>query len=131
MDINTGPDRLIRAADEISQAEKNLRIRANDIEAVIASLRHSEDESMQIAATKLTKRVNELCEKIRSVRMTWVALEKIAEVYMRTESDIMEYEDSLQGQRMTPYAAGKDHLDAYTISFPAGMTYMDETFERL
>lgn len=112
----------MRAAEEIGQAERNITHRSYDIEEVITHLSHSQDESLQIVASKLRKTLSELRRETRSVKMTQVALEKIAETYAQTEEDIRAYEDRMTMQPISRVLS-QDILDGYKAY--AGKTFSE------
>lgn len=99
MIINVTPQRLIRAADELDRSGKVLTYTAYTIEETIRSLKHSDDESMQVIAVKLSKTVDSLERKTRVTRTFSMALYRIAELYKRTEDNVQSFEDT-NGKRM-------------------------------
>ncbi|MBR0308477.1 MAG: hypothetical protein IJH92_06250 [Mogibacterium sp.] len=93
MIINVLPDRLIRTADELRRTERKLTLAAYDIEEVISGLSHSDDEAFRIAAEKLSKTLENLQRRIFITRLLATAASRIASVYMKTETDIEDYEN--------------------------------------
>lgn len=93
MIINTRPERCIRLAEELKQTESNLNAVSYSIEEVISGLRHSDSESMQIAANRLSGTLESLRRKNRTVCMMHTALERIGALYKKTEDEIRGYED--------------------------------------
>lgn len=100
MNINTAPDRCLRAAAEMRRSEQNLRYAAGSIEEVINSLKHSEEESMQIIANKLHGTLEATCSRNRTIRLMYMVLEKAAEMYSRTEAEISDFGET--GPKMKP-----------------------------
>lgn len=95
MNINAIPNRCIRIAGELSTTEQNLKYAGGSVEEVINGLRHSDDESLQIVAAKLSKTLETINIKIRAVRMMRIALEKIAALYDRTEAGISDHGETI------------------------------------
>lgn len=111
MDIYNMPIRCVRTSEEIRQIEKNLNTQANEIQAVISSLKRSDDESMMMVANKLQKTEEHLRVKIRLTNKIGLALSKIAAVYSKNEDGIMAYEEwdiSRRGNRFKTYTISRN-----------------------
>lgn len=93
MIINVIPQRIMRTAEELKESKKALIYAGYSIEEVIDSLRRSEDQSLQIVAAKLNKNLDQLRIKIKIIDAVIIALDRVAAIYARTESNAVSYED--------------------------------------
>lgn len=93
MIINVIPQRIMRTAEELKESKKALIYAGYSIEEVIDSLKRSEDQSLQIIAAKLNKSLNQLRVKIKIIDAVIIALDRVAAIYARTESNAVSYED--------------------------------------
>ena len=98
------PIRCLRAAAEMRRAEKNLRHEVYEIENVISALTQTEEESIHIAAGRLEGYLEELRRETRAASMLGVMLEKITEMYARTEAGIQDYMDEAVQTRPVSYS---------------------------
>ena len=110
MIINVIPQRLIRAADELSRSGKVLTYTAYTIYETASSLKRSDDESMQIIAAKLTRTAENLERRSRVIKASSVALYRVAEIYAKTEDNIQSFEDMQYFKTYVTYKAHKISL---------------------
>lgn len=105
MILNVIPQRLSGAADELRRSERVLSYAGYSIEETIDSLRHSEDESMLVIASKLSKTLERLRLRIRVIRAMYTALDRIAAAYMRAEEKAVSYEDEINAAEFMRYGS--------------------------
>ena len=122
MNISVIPARCIRVADELKQIERQLNIQASEIEAVIASLKITEDEAMMTIAVKLSKTLEDLQTKIRVTKLEATALSKIATVYAKMENGVADYENVDMFRKIIRYKA---------TTLNGNRTRIERTFEKL
>ena len=93
--IDINPTRCIRSAEELSGTRRVLLQQADIIAGVCGNLRSSPDESMQTIAEKLERYMSDIERESRISDTLSLMLEKIAETYIRTEKDAVEYGDQI------------------------------------
>ena len=93
--IDVNPIRCMRAADEMLQIQNNLRHESYEIEYVIAALKRTDEDAMQIAAAKLERYLSALLTETRAAAVMGDMLNKVSETYLRVEQGLQEYLDEI------------------------------------
>lgn len=119
MIINVIPQRLLRVEEELRQTERVLIYTGYSIEQIIESLKHSEDESMLLIASKLSKTLDRLMIRTKTTKLIITALDRIAAAYTRTEERVVSFEDEVN---VTAYMRYK-HMDISKVRTRAAQTF--------
>lgn len=93
--IDVNPTRCMRSAEELSGTRRALLQQADILAGVCSNLRSNSDQSMQSIAEKLERYISDIEREGRISETISLMLGKIAESYMRTERDTIEYGEQI------------------------------------
>ena len=119
--IDVNPTRCIRSAEELSGTRRVLLQQADILTGVCSYLRSDPDEAMHSIAEKLEGYISDIEWESRVSETMSLMLEKVAEEYIRTERDAIEYGDQVYAAPVTygPIFFGnvavkaKEHFEEY------------------
>ncbi|MBR3200975.1 MAG: hypothetical protein IKG17_06530 [Mogibacterium sp.] len=110
--IDVNPNRCIRSAEELSGTRRVLLQQADIVTEVCSYLRSDPDEAMHSIAEKLERYVSDIEWESRVSESMSLMLEKVAEEYLRTERDSLEYGDQIY---IAPVTYGTIFLGDVTV----------------
>ena len=93
--IDINPNRIIRSAEELSGTRRTLLTQADILMGVCSTLRSNSDESMNNIAERLERYVADIERESRISETISLMLEKVAEEYLRTERDAIDYGEQI------------------------------------
>ncbi len=79
---------------ELRRLEQILMREYDSLSEVIFNLRRIEEQGIKISARKLEAQKSNLYNQIRKVQSLRITLEKIIQLYQKTENSISDYEDN-------------------------------------
>ena len=79
---------------ELRRLEQILMREYDSLSEVIFNLRRIEEQGIKISARKLETQKSNLYNQIRKVQSLRITLEKIIQLYQKTENSISDYEDN-------------------------------------
>ena len=78
---------------ELRRVEQILMREYDSLSEVMSGLRRIEEEGIRISARKLEIQKSNLYNQIRKIQSLRITLEKIVQLYQKTENSITDYED--------------------------------------
>lgn len=93
--IDINPYRCISSAEDLSGTRRVLLQQADILTGVCGSLRANEDPSMNSIAERLEGYISDIERESRVSETMSLMLEKIAESFLRTERDAIEYGEQI------------------------------------
>lgn len=99
--IDVNPMRCIRTAEEMGMTRRVLLQQADILSGASAILRESDDGSLHEIARKLDRYINDIHIEGRIALEMSMMLEKIAEMYMRTENENQDFLDQIYMEPVT------------------------------
>lgn len=93
--IDVNPTRCIRSAEELSGTRRILLQQADILTGVCSYLRSDSDQAMHSIAEKLERYISDIEWESRASETISLMLEKIAEEYLRTERDTLDYGEQI------------------------------------